>query len=804
MRSHVIPREIPLPAELSRPVHPGENGELMGHLAEIAALCSRVQSDLGAVAEPGDVFRTALPVLRRLADFRAIGLFIVDGNGVDFVPAGVDPDDEESALEREMALQVEEGTFTWALYRNHAVIVPARGRRGRVLMHALSTSSGVRGMFFGLLPGSSSYIPEVTRELISVVLFTCAGVLESSALNRRLTSYSEELEATVRTRTRALRSSEQDAREANRVKSEFLAHTSHEIRAPINGVIGTLSLLKRTPMAGEQRAYVETIDRSARVLLRLASDILDLSRIEAGRMRIERTAMALRDVIDGAVDLVSARARERGLGLWVEWDRRLPVRMAGDAGRVRQILTNLLDNAVKYTPAGEVRVRCSFHDAQGRESVRIRVQDTGPGIAPEDRERVFDRFAQAERGGGADEHGSGLGLAIARDLARLMDGDLVLEAGADAGSTFTLDLPVILAEHPAPPPDGGDREVILVTRSARLTACIEEEVGWLGGTVATLDSLQAASVYLDGGDGRHPILVDADVAPLDVIRATLSGADRVVVLGGPDARPAAGGLAVLGRPWRTRRLRETLGWTPVVEPRTREEPAAVDAGAFAGTRVLVVDDDAVSRTVLGWILGELGCRHESVATGEEALERVSVGAYDVVLMDSQLPGLDGGETTRRIRGMEGPARARPLRIIGVTGRAGDDARAELLGAGMEDVLVKPITLDAIAGVLLDGHPEPLRGPGEETLESAGIVALTKVWPERRQALREAAADGNLTSVAQEAHRMKGAGALVGAHEVADLSAALEMAAQMGNRARVGPLTEELEAVVAAFLDGGRP
>jgi signal transduction histidine kinase/CheY-like chemotaxis protein len=804
MSGHVIPREIPHPSELGRPVHPGENGELMGHLAEIAALCSRLQSDVGAAAEPEDIFESALPVLRRLVDFRAMALFTVEEGGVDFALTGVDPEEEGAALERELALQVEEGTFTWALYRNHAVIVPALGRRGRVLMHALSTSSGVRGMFFGVLPARATYIPEVTRELISVVLFTSAGVLESGALNRRLTNYSEELEATVRTRTRALRSSEEEAREANRVKSEFLAHTSHEIRAPINGIIGTLSLLDRTPLAGEQRAYVETIDRSARVLLRLAGDVLDLSRIEAGRMEVDRAAMPLREVVDGAVELVSARALERGLDLWVQWDRRLPVRMVGDAGRVRQILTNLLDNAVKFTPSGEVCVDCALRGEGDAQSVVVQVRDTGPGVAGRDRERIFQRFSQGGTKGGTGDLGSGLGLAIARDLARIMGGDLVLEPGGGTGSAFTLVLPVTLPEAPEAP-GGTARRALLVTRDRRLAGCVEEDVSWLGGELGVLDSLDAAAVYLAGDDAPPTLLVDRTLATVEQIRRTLPPSAPVVLLAEPGARREAGGVPVLVRPWTSRRLREALGWSQAEAGAAAATPGSVTgSGDFAGTRVLVVDDDEVTRTVLGWILAELGCAHAAVPDGEEALARVAEGGLDVVLMDSRLPDLSGEETTRRIREMERRTGEHPVRIIGVTGRAGAEARRELMTAGMEEVLVKPVTLEVISRALGRSESGPGARPLEERLAAAGVAALADVWPERRERIREAQQDGNLGALAQEAHRMKGAGALVGAHEVADASAALEMAGRTGNRSRAAHLVPELESVVEAFLEGAVP
>lgn len=802
MGTHVLPREIPRPAELGRPVHPGENGELMAHLAEIAALCGRLQSEAGVLAEPGAVFAAALPVLRRLVEFRATALFTVDEGGMEFSLAGVDPPEAREALERELHLQVDDGTFTWALYRNNAVLVPSLGRRGRVLMHAVSTTSDVQGMFFGVLPAQASFIPEVTRELISIVLFTCAGVLESGALHRRLTSYSEELEATVRTRTRALRSSEEEAREANRVKSEFLAHTSHEIRAPINGIVGTLSLLERTPLAPEQRAFVETIDRSARVLLRLAGDVLDLSRIEAGRMQVERGPMRLREVVDGAVELVAPRARKAGLDLWVQWDRHLPLRMVGDGDRVRQIVTNLLDNAVKFTTEGEIEVRCEAVCDAGAEAAVVRVRDTGPGIAPADRDRIFDRFTQGS-GGSRRDRGSGLGLAIARDLARLMGGDLVLERSDAPGSCFRLTLPVTLGE-PANPAGAGSDRALLVTRSPRLAACLAEEAAWAGSTLAVLESLEDAAVYLADDDVPPPLVVDRELVSGPTALAVLPPEARVTLLGAPGSSSALYGVPSLPRPWLSSALRRALGSEATVVPDRAAAPPAPSGGLLAGLRVLVVDDDAVTRTVLGWMLEELGCAHAEVATGEEALAHLAGVEADVVLMDSHLPDLSGEETTRHIVDRVAQGAMAPVRVVGVTGRSGPEARAELLDAGMEEVLVKPVTLQVIARTLAGARRSAGAAPVEDTLVAAGMAALAQVWPERRRALDAARADGNLTVVAQEAHRMKGAGGLVGAHEVADVAAALEMSARTGNQARVVRLLPELDQVVEAFLAGAEP
>lgn len=797
MGTHVIPRELPRPAELGQPVHPGENGELMGHLAEVAALCSRLQSDVGVGTEPRAVFEAALPVLRRLVDFRATAFFTVDEGGVDFALSGVEPPEERAALERELRLQVDEGTFTWALYRSHSVLVPTLGRRGRVLMHALTTSGGVRGMFFGVLPVGSSFIPEVTRELISIVLFNCAGVLESAALNRRLTSYSEELEATVRTRTRALRSSEEEAREANRVKSEFLAHTSHEIRSPINGIVGTLGILERTPLSPEQRELVKTVGSSARILLRLAGDVLDLSRIEAGRMEVERTAMGLREVVDGAVGSASLRARKRGLDLWIEWDRRLPQRMVGDAGRVRQILDNLLDNAVKFTARGEVVLACRLAETDAGELVRLEVRDTGPGIASDDRERIFERFTQVGASDAHGERGAGLGLAIARDLARLMGGDLVLEVGPERGSAFTLTLPLVLGERPGLPAVDSPRRVLVASSDRRVAEVLAEEIAWMGGSVEATTSVAEALDRAACGEGVAAVLIDVALAPEAGDLAGATGC-RIGFVGPPDAPSELRGLPVLRRPWLHRPLRAVLGWAPTEAGASSvgEQPAAPHR--LAELRVLVVDDDAVTRTVLGRILEELECQHVAVGTATEALERLDAEVFDVVLMDGQLPGLGGEEAARRIRAREARRGHPPVRIVAVTGHSRPDVRASMLDAGMEEVLVKPVTIEAIARVLARrGHSGlPM---GEERFHEVGLTALSQAWPERRDALRRAAAEGDIRGVATEAHRMKGAGALVGAHEVADLATSLEMAARTTNTARISVLLDELDHIMEQTL-----
>lgn len=652
--------------------------------------------------------------IKKIISLKEMGFLLLDDDGLDFNLTYYQPTKAFHHINKISDDAIQEGTFSWALNQNRAVVIHGDKENMSRLFHVVAIRGKVIGMFIATFNYDSNSVNETTLGLLSIILLNCANTIEASVLNMKVREQNEVLETKIEERTRQLAIEKTRAEAASIAKSNFLATMSHEIRTPMNGVLGMAQVLAATSLTEEQQLYVKTILDSGNTLLTVINDILDFSKIEAGKMLLESKAFNLKTITNNVIRLFNSKALEKNIQLILNIETNCPIELQGDSLRITQVLQNLISNAIKFTEKGIIEIKISGSQISGDTvSLMVNVIDSGIGIDKSSQDKLFSDFTQVDSSTTRKFGGTGLGLAICKQIITLMGGEIGVRSQTGQGATFwfTLNLPI--------------------NKDVKDNTNLEKN--------------------------------------------------------------------------ETENLAQLVPLTG---------------------KILLVEDNAVNQIVAKVILEKFGLIPEIVADGQQAVQRVEQQSYDLVLMDCQMPVLDGFEATREIRKLEQNRVSQHLPIVALTANAHDKDKERCIAVGMDDYLAKPIVKEDLYNVLkkylepevinkstLQDAPKSIQEnlvSEKNAIDNNAITALKELMGDAFgliittfindtgslvYSLTELKDQHNLEVFIRNSHSIKSSAANLGAIQLSLLAADLEAQGKAGD---ISNTTDQINNLIAEF------
>lgn len=843
-----------------------DNRRYIQNALETVLSLGEFQTSAGNSNDVGFLLEQAGKKICGIIPFSSWAFYLVDEETFLFNLTLCAPVHERDIIEKEVDRLIDQGLFAWAVREKRGVFIPTQHESTQFLLHVIASNNRIRGMFLGVLPETKQSIADTSLTLLSVILMRVANALEEYEFRKYLENQKIILEQQVEERTRALTHSESklkqaiekanelamEAKKASEAKSYFLAKMSHELRTPLNGIIGLTEVALNTHLDANQSQLLTIIDRESNSLLKIINDILDFSKVEAGKLVLENAPFDIRKVMEEVADTIALKASQKGLELTTFLAPDVPTLLVGDALRLKQILLNLVSNALKFTENGEISIKGKLvRDAPDRAEINLMVNDTGIGIPQEKHHTIFQGFIQADDSTTRKYGGTGLGITISRQLVELMGGNLTVSSQQDRGSTFefTICLP---KQNPSVAPikigiDPHRVHGVIAYCSAKQGEILSCYLSAMGFTVTTAENDQQVMTQLEDNAGKDAVetivfigLQDPasqrDGLVRDIKQRHACPARAIIMLADvadlvKEVDPIQPlGEAFLTKPVKLSELCDVLSSlfsdaSPASHPLSANRVSPGQAPAKdQRLHILLVDDYPTNQQVVDMQLSIAGYKVDIAGDGAGAVAAFEKNRYDLILMDIQMPVMDGYTATRKIRQIESQRThpdSRRTPIIAMSAHAFKEDEQKCLDAGMDGFISKPIRREDLLRAVVkwvaapdDGPhavdpPPPLPGD-QETLADIPPMDLKTAIDEfgdkevlmqvveqllsnvegQLDIMDRALVSDDLQRLQRESHAIKGGAGTIEARPLSALAAQLEVNSRDNNRAAVEPLLND--------------